>query len=95
MKVLFEYTVHIKLRSYALLPSLIILLILLVLLLYWLGDNILIPQPAFPLYRVVANSLGGHVKSYALKVRYEISDMHSVSMVFQLLLFCALHFRIF
>lgn len=32
------------------------------------GDNILVPQPAFPLYQVITESLGGHVKYYALKV---------------------------
>lgn len=31
------------------------------------GDNILVPQPAFPLYQVITESLGGHVKYYPLK----------------------------
>jgi tyrosine aminotransferase len=31
------------------------------------GDNILVPKPAFPLYQVITESLGGHVKYYPLK----------------------------
>jgi hypothetical protein len=30
------------------------------------GDNILVPQPGFPLYQVIAESLGGNTKNYAL-----------------------------
>ena len=32
------------------------------------GDNILVPKPFFPLYQVITESLGGHVKFYNLKV---------------------------
>jgi tyrosine aminotransferase len=32
------------------------------------GDNILVPKPCFPLYQVITESLGGHVKYYPLKV---------------------------
>ncbi|CAE7724458.1 TAT [Symbiodinium microadriaticum] len=31
------------------------------------GDNILVPRPGFPLYQVITESLGGHVKQYMLK----------------------------
>lgn len=34
------------------------------------GDNILVPQPAFPLYQVISESLGGRVKYYPLKVSF-------------------------
>ena len=30
------------------------------------GDNLLVPQPGFPLYQVIADSLGGGVKHYKL-----------------------------
>ncbi len=32
------------------------------------GENILVPNPSFPLYQVIAESLGCSVKRYALKV---------------------------
>lgn len=32
------------------------------------GDNILVPRPAFPLYQVISESLGCHVKYYPLLV---------------------------
>lgn len=31
------------------------------------GDNVLVPKPCFPLYQVITESLGGHVKYYPLK----------------------------
>ena len=30
------------------------------------GDNVLVPKPSFPLYQVITESLGGHVKYYEL-----------------------------
>jgi tyrosine aminotransferase len=38
-----------------------------------LGDNILVPRPGFPLYQVITESLGGHVKHYALQVPFSVS----------------------
>lgn len=35
---------------------------------YDIGDNILVPRPGFPLYQVITESLGGHVKQYMLNV---------------------------
>ena len=32
-----------------------------------IGQNILVPKPAFPLYQVITQSLGGYVKHYPLK----------------------------
>lgn len=34
------------------------------------GDNVLVPKPCFPLYQVITESIGGHVKYYALNVTF-------------------------
>lgn len=39
------------------------------------GDNIVVPKPFFPLYQVITESLGGHVKFYALKVDYHLLSL--------------------
>lgn len=44
------------------------------------GDNILVPCPGFPLYQVITESLGGHVKHYALQVApLSLSLSHAIS----------------
>jgi len=42
------------------------------------GDNVLVPKPNFPLYQVITESLGGHVKYYALKV--SITDQAMINL---------------
>jgi tyrosine aminotransferase len=46
------------------------------------GDNLLVPQPGFPLYQVIAESLGGGVKQYALDAtknwECDVSHMESI-----------------
>lgn len=43
-------------------------LFLILLFFHILGDNILAPQPGFPLYQVIADSLGASIKHYSLIV---------------------------
>lgn len=47
------------------------------------GDNLLVPQPGFPLYQVIAESLGGGVKHYALDAsrNWECDTVHMDSLV--------------
>ena len=47
------------------------------------GDNILVPSPGFPLYQVIAESLGGNVKHYNLnpETNWQVDLQHMRSMI--------------
>lgn len=52
------------------------------------GDNILVPKPAFPLYQVITESLGGNVKYYDLVV--SCSNIYLLSVIQYILRFTLL-----
>lgn len=47
------------------------------------GDNLLVPRPGFPLYQVIADSLGGGVKHYSLlsDCNWECDIAHMESLI--------------